>query len=119
LAQLTIALRPGPISCFGSEDEYDEFWNNTLLRPRFQVRGNFTYQTDLDYFYSQVDNYETHLEALVDKCLQSESGQYLPYVGTAATVRDLLALSDCIDGPNSTIHYWVCALAFESKLDLS
>lgn len=104
---VTNSFRPGPILCFNSTAEADEFWNNTLVEPQLQVRGNFTNQYDLDYFYSQVDPYEQQIKDLGQRCLESETGQYLPYVGTPAAVRDMLALSDELDGPNTTIHYWV------------
>jgi pimeloyl-ACP methyl ester carboxylesterase len=39
-------------------------------------------------------------------CLNSPSGQYLKYVGTAATARDLAALADALDGQNSQVNFY-------------
>lgn len=105
-------LSPGPITCFESQAEFDEFWNNTLVDMPFQVRGNFSDQTDLDFFYSQVDPFESQLDGLGKKCMESETGQFLQYVGTAATVRDLISLSDYLEGPDCGVHYWVILSPF-------
>ena len=39
------------------------------------------------------------------KCLNGPSGKYLKYVGAAATVRDLVALADALDGPGEPVNY--------------
>jgi hypothetical protein len=101
---------PGPITCFDSQEDYDQFWNNTLVGTPLQVLGSFTYQPDLDYFYSQVDAFQEQLDEFGKRCLESESGQYLAYIGTAAAVRDLLALSDYLNGPSSAVNFWVDSL---------
>ena len=38
--------------------------------------------------------------------MQGPNATTLQYVGTAATVRDLVRLADAIVGKNSTINYW-------------
>lgn len=97
---------PGKITCFDSEEAYTTFWNNTLVSPPLDVRGNFTEQTDIDYFYSQVPVLDALWPAFGQICLEGESGQYLPYVGTAATARDMVALASYLDGDDAPVNYW-------------
>ena len=44
--------------------------------------------------------------AFAARCLQGPNGTTLRYVGTAATVRDLVGLADAIIGPDSEINSW-------------
>ena len=39
------------------------------------------------------------------KCLDSENGKYLQYVGTAAAVRDMVSIANVLDGPDTPINY--------------
>ena len=39
------------------------------------------------------------------RCQQHSSGKYLKYMGTGATVRDLLAMVDALDGPGAPVNY--------------
>lgn len=88
LPYLTCLFSPGLINCFGSIDEYNKFWNGTLVYPEIDIKSGFSDPSDLEYFNSQVNVMDERWKALGELCLKHETGQYLPYVGTTATVRD-------------------------------
>ena len=77
---------PGTISCFSSLEEYNSFWNGTLVYPQVDIKYGFSDPSDLEYFNSQVDVMDERLKALGEVCLKHETGQFLPCVGTTATV---------------------------------
>ena len=45
-------------------------------------------------------------EKIVEHCLAQTDSSLLPYVGTAATTRDLAAMADAFDGAGSPINFW-------------
>ncbi|KAG8956955.1 hypothetical protein FRC03_010663 [Tulasnella sp. 419] len=62
-------------------------------------------QADVDAFHANATNVETYFKSFVQKCVD-KNGDNLKYVGTVATVRDLVALADAIEGPGRPIRYW-------------
>jgi pimeloyl-ACP methyl ester carboxylesterase len=93
------------IDCFETAAEERAFWEGTIPDAGLEARGNFTDQKDLDYFYSQVDEVDTKLQELDAKCV-SMSGDSLKYVGSVAAVKDMIAMSDVIEGAGKTLNYW-------------
>ena len=69
------------------------------------MTGNFTDPTDIQALFSQADTMQGKYDGLAQRCLEHSDGKYLPYVGTAATARDLAALADALDGPGSPVNY--------------
>ena len=67
--------------------------------------GNFTDARDLATLRAQAPIMQDKYTALGQRCAVGASGRYLPYVGTAATVRDLVALADALDGPGSEVNF--------------
>ncbi|KAJ8481327.1 hypothetical protein ONZ51_g6079 [Trametes cubensis] len=96
---------PGDIQCFSSIEEYNTFWNGTIELTGIEMTGNFTDPEDIKALLSQAPIMQKKYEELGKRCLQQPSGQYLQYVGTAATVRDMVAMADALDGPNAPINY--------------
>ncbi|KAH9942522.1 alpha/beta-hydrolase [Epithele typhae] len=96
---------PGNVYCIGDE-EYDYFWAGTIEADGLNSLGDFSNFTDLTTLYAQVPLMTEKYAALGNKCLQGPNGTTLEYVGTAATVRDMVALADAIVGPDSEINYW-------------
>ena len=99
---LTPPSSPGPINCFDSQDDYKSFWNGTLVDSPVNKYGF----VDGNFFDSQIDVMEERWKALGGVCLKHESGQFLPYVGTTATVRDLVAIAEHFDGKGCDINYY-------------
>jgi hypothetical protein len=97
---------PGLINCFTSAQEYVDFWTGTLVQPPIDIKNGFSDPSDLEYFNSQVTVMETKWKAFGDVCLKQQSGQFLPYVGTTATVRDLVAIAEYFDGKDCDINYY-------------
>ncbi|KAI0673269.1 alpha/beta-hydrolase [Trametes maxima] len=96
---------PGDTFCFDTVAEYDAFWNGTIELTGINMVGNFTHQADVDALLSQAPRMQAKYEELGRRCLQHPSGKFLRYVGTAATARDVAALADVFDGPESPINY--------------
>ncbi|KAI0769262.1 alpha/beta-hydrolase [Trametes elegans] len=97
---------PGDIDCFGSVEESNAFWNNTIYLKGINMIGNFTDPEDIQTLLSQAPIMERKYQELAQRCLTSPVGKYLQYVGTAATVRDMVALADVIDGPGKPINFY-------------
>ena len=97
--------RPGEIFCFNSTEEHDAFFNGTIELTGIEYTGNFTNAADVEALYSQASIMQQKYKELGEKCLNGPSGKYLRYVGAAATVRDLVALSDALDGPDQPVNY--------------
>ncbi|TBU61574.1 alpha/beta-hydrolase [Dichomitus squalens] len=96
---------PGNVYCI-PDDEYASFWNGTIESTGIHQIGNFTNQTDIQALYSQAPVLDQKWKELGDRCLSGPNATTLGYIGTAATVRDLVGLADAIVGPNSPINYW-------------
>ncbi|OSC97434.1 alpha/beta-hydrolase [Trametes coccinea BRFM310] len=96
---------PGDVFCL-SDEETTSFWNGSIETTGINWLGNFTNQTDLDHLYSQAPIIDAQYRAFGEKCLQGPNGTTLQYVGTAATVRDMVFLADALQGPGTPIKYW-------------
>ncbi|KAI0645974.1 alpha/beta-hydrolase [Trametes meyenii] len=96
---------PGDVLCL-SDEESISFWNDSIEVTGVNWLGNFTNQTDLSAFYGQAPVIDAQYRAVGERCLQGPNGTTLQYIGTAATVRDLVALTDALQGPDTPINYW-------------
>ncbi|KDN44350.1 hypothetical protein RSAG8_05614, partial [Rhizoctonia solani AG-8 WAC10335] len=93
-------------TCFGTVEEANAFWNGTFLRrDGLEARGNFTSQTDLDEFYEQVDEVDDLLTRFGKQCIAYNPNAF-QYVGTAAVVRDMVAMHDALEGSDKPINFW-------------
>ncbi|CAE6456002.1 unnamed protein product [Rhizoctonia solani] len=91
--------------CFKTGTEESTFWEGTIPNAGLEARGNFTDQRDLDAFYEQADEVDLLLEELGKRCV-AYSPNTFQYIGTAATVRDMVAMHDALEGPDKPIDYW-------------
>ncbi|KAI1785748.1 alpha/beta-hydrolase [Ganoderma leucocontextum] len=96
---------PGNVYCI-ADDEFASFWNGTIEATGINQIANFTNQTDIQALYSQAPILDKKWKELGDLCLSGPNATTLGYIGTAATVRDLVGLADAVVGQNSTINYW-------------
>ncbi|KAF8320850.1 hypothetical protein DL93DRAFT_2216208 [Clavulina sp. PMI_390] len=107
------------ITCFSSPGEADSLVaNNSILFHHLihvnesggaEAYGNFTNPQGNDpdelAALSQESITDTNLDAIGAACLQAH-GNNLSYIGTAATVRDMIALSDALEGAGKKVNYW-------------
>ncbi|CAE6467329.1 unnamed protein product [Rhizoctonia solani] len=93
------------IECFQTGQEQVAFWNGSIVENGLDVRGNFTSQNDLDDFYAQVDQVDDYLQRFGKQCLATNADA-LKHVGTAATVRDMVAIHDILEGPDKPVNFW-------------
>ncbi|KEP46989.1 putative hydrolase [Rhizoctonia solani 123E] len=91
--------------CFATGTEENLFWEGTIPRAGLEARGNFTDQVDIDAFYEQVDEVDVLLEELGKRCV-AYSPDTFQYIGTAAAVRDMIAMHDLLEGPDKPINFW-------------
>ena len=98
---------PGDVICFDTYAEQFAFWDNTVVRSINEtISTNFSDPRELDEFYSRVPETDAKLEEFGQRCLASETGPYLKYIGTTSTIRDLVSLADKIVGPGQPINYY-------------
>ncbi|KAL1676990.1 hypothetical protein EV122DRAFT_291452 [Schizophyllum commune] len=105
---------PGAPACFDSAEDSAQFFAGTLEADGLDIKGNLTDDdqvdgvtvSQVDEFYSHVDEMDAKYRGLAERCLQAESGNILPYVGTAATVRDMVALADYLEPGVQEINFW-------------
>jgi len=77
-----------------------------LIYPQVDIKYGFSDLSDLEHFNSQVDVMDERLKALGEVCLKHKDGKFLPYAGTAATVRDFIAIAEYFDGKGCDINYY-------------
>ncbi|CAE6506642.1 unnamed protein product [Rhizoctonia solani] len=92
-------------ACFSSLVEEAAFWNGSFILAGPEVKGNFTSQMVLDDFYAQVNRSDDLLRRIGEQCV-TYSSDIFQYVGTAATVRDMVAMHDALEGPEKPINFW-------------
>ncbi|CAE6500443.1 unnamed protein product [Rhizoctonia solani] len=100
-----IGLTVPRAACFKTGTEENAFWEGTIPRAGLEARGNFTDQYDLDQFYEQVDEVDLLLGELGKRCV-AYSPDTFQYIGSAAAVRDMVAMHDALEGSNKPIDYW-------------
>ncbi|CAE6422740.1 unnamed protein product [Rhizoctonia solani] len=91
--------------CFTTGTEENAFWEGTIPRAGLEARGNFTDQVDIDAFYEQVDEVDDLLTQLGQQCVEYSPDTF-QYIGTAAAVRDMIAMHDILEGSDKPVHYW-------------
>ncbi|CAE6474631.1 unnamed protein product [Rhizoctonia solani] len=91
--------------CFATGTEENLFWEGTIPRAGLEARGNFTDQVDIDAFYEQEDEVDVLLEELGKRCV-AYSPDTFQYIGSAAGVRDMIAMHDILEEPNKPIDFW-------------
>ena len=77
-----------------------------MVYPKIDIKTGFVDPVDVKYFNSQVSVMDDRWKAFGKVCLKHRTGQYLPYVGTAATARDLVAIAEYFDGKGCDINYY-------------
>ncbi|KAH7335772.1 TAP-like protein-domain-containing protein [Rhizoctonia solani] len=92
------------VQCFDSGTEEIKFWNGSIRGTNLEVRTDFTNTTVRDEFYSHIDEVDSILVKFGKQC-NAQSKDMLKYIGTAATVRDMVALHDYLEG-TKLINYW-------------
>ncbi|QRW20654.1 Abhydrolase domain-containing protein [Rhizoctonia solani] len=91
--------------CFKTGTEEKNFWKGTIASSGLEAGGNFTDKRDLDTFYGQVDEIDSLLKKLGRKCIEYSPDTF-KYIGTAAVVRDMVAVHDILEGKEKAINYW-------------
>ncbi|CAE6452524.1 unnamed protein product [Rhizoctonia solani] len=93
--------------CFNSASEEREFWANTVLHPGPEAPGNFWAQQDITEFLELAQPADQVLLDLRAKCMKRQENlpETLSYVGTVATVKDMLAIHEAHEGTEK-LNFW-------------
>ena len=97
---------PGPPACFDTAADYYEYFNGTLQQTGIEIRGYLRDDNQIADFYSHVDEMEEKYKTLGESCAKAESGKTLPYLGSAAGARDMVAMAEYFDPGVQEINYW-------------
>ncbi|KIJ54045.1 hypothetical protein M422DRAFT_775291 [Sphaerobolus stellatus SS14] len=93
-------------SCgFETIDEFNSFVANSFFTDGFEARGNLSHPEDLQRFFASVPAADDLITRLSQKCAQANGG-FLKYMGTPSVVRDILAISDCLEGPGKLVNFY-------------
>ncbi|KAI0655673.1 hypothetical protein C8Q70DRAFT_408974 [Cubamyces menziesii] len=103
-AHLTTSLQA---QCFDSVEEMRIFY----LRASEKVGIDLAWGDDMEFLREQTyDDAKKWLRLqsmVVEGCIQKQSDVAMfSYMGTAASVRDMVAMADFFDGPGSAINFW-------------
>ena len=95
------------IDCFDDDNDDAAFWNKSTIafNVGFEVKGRFAAKADIDAFLGQADAIDSELIAFGQRCA-TRHGDMLRYFGTAASVRDMVAINDALHGPGAPINYY-------------
>ncbi|CAE6441466.1 unnamed protein product [Rhizoctonia solani] len=85
------------VQCFEPGTEEIKLWNGSIRGAPIEVRTDFRNTTVRGMFYSHIDEANSVLVNFERQC-NSQSKDMLKCVGTAATVRDMIALHDYLKG---------------------
>ncbi|QRV92088.1 Abhydrolase domain-containing protein [Ceratobasidium sp. AG-Ba] len=88
-----------------SWDPLGAFWKGTVLHPGIEAPIDFSNQTNVDEFMELAIPAGRVLQGLKEKC-QHQTRTTLSYVGTTATVRDLVSIHDAIEEPEAKLNFW-------------
>ncbi|CAE6502965.1 unnamed protein product [Rhizoctonia solani] len=92
------------VQCFESGAAEKTFWNGSIRGADLELRSDFTNTTALNEFYSHIDEVDSMLVKFGKQC-NTQSKHMLKYIGTTATVRDMVGLHDYLEG-TKLINYW-------------
>ena len=97
---------PGEVTCFDTPEEQDAFFRNTIMQSINEtIAGKFD-EEDSKELYSRVEDTERKIVEFGEMCKRGPVGQYLQYIGTSSTVRDLLSLNDRLAGKGKPVDFW-------------
>ncbi|KAI0659700.1 hypothetical protein C8Q70DRAFT_980456 [Cubamyces menziesii] len=100
------ATVPGPAECFTSDAERKAFYVQSSLEMGIE----HFWGDHMEYRHQQgpedARDWLRLQTKMIEHCLSGQNQTMLSYIGTAATVRDLVAMADAFDGPGSPINFW-------------
>ncbi|QRV97907.1 Abhydrolase domain-containing protein [Ceratobasidium sp. AG-Ba] len=93
-------------NCFDSKSDEHKLLGGSMVLDRIEMPSNLPLSKDaLASFYGQAPEVDKRLEKLGKQCMDY-SPDVLEYLGTAATVRDMVALHDYLEGQDKPLNYW-------------
>ncbi|KAG9127558.1 hypothetical protein FRC07_012303 [Ceratobasidium sp. 392] len=92
-------------ACFDHSSAERKFWKNSVLDPGIQTPANLNKSQDRNAFRAKAGAANERLEQLGKECKAKSGVDVLKYVGTMATVRDMVAIHDALDG-SKKINFW-------------
>ncbi|TRM60751.1 TAP-like protein-domain-containing protein [Schizophyllum amplum] len=97
---------PGLVHCFESMEEQTQLEENSLLANfNVDVTNALLDADDVNAFYSQMNDTDRLYRKYFELCVE-RAGDKLKYLGTPATVRDIVALADYLEPDAKEINYY-------------
>ncbi|KAI0334252.1 hypothetical protein GY45DRAFT_1318728 [Cubamyces sp. BRFM 1775] len=95
------------VQCFDAERDVEQFY----LRASKDLGIDLPAWGDDKEFlqaqtYEDAKNWLRLQSMVVEDCVRKQNTTMLSYMGTAASVRDMVAMADFFDGPGSPINFW-------------
>jgi hypothetical protein len=95
------------IDCFDNAKQENDFWHDTIPRAGLEARDLLAENEDLKTFFEQANEVDRLLQELGERCLKfKHNNDTLQYVGTVATVKDMIALHEYLERPKTLLNYW-------------
>ncbi|KAL1686582.1 Alpha/Beta hydrolase protein [Schizophyllum commune] len=97
---------PGVISCFKTKEEYAAVYNGSLIKDFSVDPTNALLQPeDVKALYDRMDETDKRFKQYGDFCTKN-AGDALKYIGTVATVRDMVTIADYLEPDRKEINYY-------------
>ncbi|KAI0333893.1 hypothetical protein GY45DRAFT_1368025 [Cubamyces sp. BRFM 1775] len=92
--------------CFDTKDERNEFYRGASAVLGIEPAWGDRMEVLHEQTYEDAQNWLRLQSLMVEKCVRKQNTTLLSYMGTAATVRDLVAMAEAFDGPGSLVNFW-------------
>ncbi|KAI0334248.1 hypothetical protein GY45DRAFT_1318725 [Cubamyces sp. BRFM 1775] len=103
---LNLNSSPSRVECFDTKEDKWAFY----LRASEELGIEPAWDDQMHFIREQTREDAKnwlHLQSMaVEECIRKQNTTMLTYIGTAAAVRDLVAMADFFDGPSSAINFW-------------
>ncbi|KAI0327953.1 hypothetical protein GY45DRAFT_1327028 [Cubamyces sp. BRFM 1775] len=97
---------PGHTKCFAQDEKRAEFYRRASKELGIEPIWGEKMEFLREQTYEDARNWLQLQARMIDECLRKQNNTILSYLGTAATVRDLVAMADAFDGPGSAVNFW-------------
>ncbi|KAH9886988.1 hypothetical protein C8Q73DRAFT_714225 [Cubamyces lactineus] len=96
---------PSLAKCFDTRWDKERFYGFYKLLLNLEIALYNQMELVRELRYSDATHWLQLQAAKIEECILKQNTTLLRYMGTAATVRDLVAMADFFDGPGSAVNF--------------
>ncbi|KAI0334243.1 hypothetical protein GY45DRAFT_91449 [Cubamyces sp. BRFM 1775] len=96
---------PSFARCFDTREDRDWFYAFNRLSLGLEVALDNQMEFFREQTHGDAKGWLQLQAAMIEACILKQNTTMLRYMGTAATVRDLVAMADFFDGPGSAVNF--------------